>query len=468
MASHTARILVADDEEGMRFVLREVFAGLGYQVVEAEDGEQAIGLLRAQPFDLAILDINMPKVDGMEVLREARRRNRDIVALVVTAYGSMELAMQAIREGAYDYFTKPFDLQDLRTTIQRAIEKKHLVDQIRLLEERVSARGEFHEIVGASDVMQDVFDMMQRVIHNDVPVLIMGESGTGKEMVVQAIHSRGPRSAGPLVKVNCAAIPEALLESELFGHEKGAFTGAIESFPGKFEQAEGGTLFLDEIGDMPLALQAKILRAVQENEVQRVGGKQPIKVNVRLVTATNRNLVQEVAAKRFREDLYFRINVIAIEMPALRRRIGDIPLLVEHFLRIYNSRLNKSVEGVSEAVMNRFLEYSWPGNIREMQNVIQRALIMTSGSRIEMDDLPPTLLRPAPPEQDDAWAAVKRGVDLSVPMPVQVQRVTAAVERAMILEALQQRTSGRQQTADLLGISRKSLHNKMREYGIQD
>jgi DNA-binding NtrC family response regulator len=356
MADTTAHILVADDDDGIRFVLEDLLLKLGYRVTCADEGGKALELVDRERFDLIILDLKMPDMNGMDVLRRVHRDHPDLLVLVITAYGSPELAMEAIREGAYDYFTKPFEVQDLRITVQRALEKKLLMTQIRELESRISGQPSFHEIIGVSDPMQRVFAMVRRVIDNDVPILVTGESGTGKEVIAEAIHTRGPRQNGPLVKINCAAIPEALLESELFGHERGSFTGAVQTHTGKFEQAHEGTLFLDEIGDMSLALQAKILRAVQEREVQRVGGKAPIPVNVRLITATNKNLAEEVAQKRFREDLYFRINVITIELPPLRERLADIPLLADFFIRQYGPRLGKTVEGLSQEVMDAFLE----------------------------------------------------------------------------------------------------------------
>ncbi|HNY27915.1 MAG TPA: sigma-54 dependent transcriptional regulator [Candidatus Sumerlaeota bacterium] len=457
-------ILIADDEEGIRFVLREILTSQGYRVTEAGNGAEAIIRLKHEHFDLAILDVNMPQVNGFEILRQIPTLDPDLIPLVVTAYGSSEKAREAMQLGAYDYFTKPFDMEELRITIQRALEKKTLLNQILDLKSQVSSRVDFREIIGQSDTMRDVFNMMERVIDNDVPVLIMGESGTGKEMVVKAIHSRGPRQNGPLIKINCAAIPENLLESELFGHERGAFTGADTARQGKFELADGGTLFLDEIGEMPLGLQAKILRAVQESEIQRLGAKAAIQVNVRLITATNRNLAEEVAARRFREDLYYRINVVAIELPPLKRRLTDIPLLVDYFIEMYNQRLGKSIQGLAKDVMDIFLEYSWPGNIRELENVIQRSLIMATGTQILPGDLPPHMTGRAAREGVSPFAQ-RQELDLSIPMPDQVERVIEETERTLIREALR-KTHGRQEAADLLGINRKSLHNKMLKYGM--
>ncbi|MBN1867794.1 sigma-54-dependent Fis family transcriptional regulator [Candidatus Sumerlaeota bacterium] len=458
------KALIADDEENIRFVLKSLVQDLGFQIVEAADGAQALDALRSQHFDLAVLDIKMPEADGITVLHEAREIDPTLVVVIVTAFGTDEQAMEAIREGAYDYFVKPFEIEDVRITIRRAMEKKRLTDRIRDLEAQVSRQRTFHEIVGSSQVMQDVFEMMQRVVDNDVPVLIAGESGTGKELVARAIHARGPRRDNPMVRLNCAAIPESLLESELFGHERGSFTGAVSARPGKFELASGGTLFLDEIGDMPLALQAKILRAVQEREIQRVGGRFPISIDARLITASNRDLAEEVAAKRFREDLYFRINVIAIELPPLRKRVSDIPLLLDFFIDQHSRRLGKPIRGLSREALDLFLQYEWPGNVRELENALQRAIVMARGPRIEIADLPSVMIG-GEPARDEASSARTLDLDPSLPMPEQVERVVEVAERRLIAEVLEQ-TTGRQEAADRLGISRKSLHNKMLKYGM--
>jgi DNA-binding NtrC family response regulator len=458
------KVLIADDEESIRFVLRSLIQEFGYEITEAADGAQALNALRSQPFDLAILDIKMPEVDGIAVLREARQIDPTLVVVIVTAFGTDEQAMAAIREGAYDYFVKPFEIDDVRVTVRRAMEKKRLTDRIRDLETQISLQRSFHEIVGSSPEMEEVFDIMRRVMDNDVAVLIAGESGTGKELVARAIHARGPRRDHPMVRLNCAAIPESLLESELFGHERGAFTGAVSAHPGKFELANGGTLFLDEIGDMPLALQGKILRAVQEREIQRVGGRFPISIDARLITATNRNLAEEVAQKRFREDLYFRINVIMIEVPPLRKRISDIPLLVDFFIDQHSRRLGKKIEGLSREVLDLFLEYEWPGNVRELENVLQRALVMARGPRIEVADLPRAMTSREPLS---VASLPMEGFDLDPrrTMPEQVERVVEVAERRLIEMVLEQSAS-RQEAADRLGISRKSLHNKMQKYGM--
>jgi DNA-binding NtrC family response regulator len=474
MANEAAHVLIADDDDGIRFVLEDLLTRLGHGFVSVADGFDALQTLQEQHFDLALLDIRMDGMDGLEVLRNIRKTNPELIVVIITAHGTPDQAMEAIREGAYDYFTKPFEVPELRITIQRALEKKLMMDQIRELESRIENQRIFHEIIGESDAMRQVFSLMERVLDNDVPILITGESGTGKERVAEAIHTKGPRANGPLVKINCAAIPEALLESELFGHEKGSFTGATQAHAGKFEQANNGTLFLDEIGEMPIGLQAKILRAVQEREVQRVGGKAPVPVNVRLVTATNRNLAEEVAARRFREDLYFRINVIAIELPPLRERLTDIPLLVDYFIKQYALRLGKDITGVSQQVMDCFVEYAWPGNIRELENVIQRALIMASGHRIETQDLPPLLIAPPAVPQPTPQALPRKvvgvsvdddTVDLSIPLPARVDMEVERIEKLWITEALRVHPT-RREAARRLGISPRNLDYKIQRYQL--
>ncbi|MFP4380838.1 MAG: sigma-54-dependent transcriptional regulator [Candidatus Sumerlaeia bacterium] len=463
---NTYRILVVDDDDGILFVLDDLLKKLGYDVTCVSDGQQALDAMAEQTFDVALLDIELPHVDGMDVLRHARQHFPDTIILIISGHGGPDVALEAIREGAYDYFSKPFEIQEIRITIQRALEKKMLVEQIRELETQLGSRHHFPEIIGNSAAMQSIYDMMGKVVDNDVPVLVTGESGTGKELVSEAIHARSPRKDSPMVKINCAAIPEALLESELFGHEKGSFTGAIQSRAGKFEQAQDGTLFLDEIGEMPLPLQAKILRAVQQKEVQRVGGKAPVHVNVRLVTATNKNLAEEVAAKRFREDLYYRINVITIELPPLRERLTDIPLLVNFFINLHKDRLGKGIEGVDQKVMDRFLQYPWPGNVREMENVIQRAMVMAGGTIIQLEDLPPVFHQedaPMPTPSQNPREEVR--VDLDRPMKEIVDQAVAKVERMWISEALKQCKS-RRDAAKLLKISPRSLDYKIQRYEL--
>ena len=465
--SHSNRILIADDEENIRLVLRESLRREGHEVVEACDGQEAIEAARRESFALAILDIKMPRVDGLVALGRIRQIDPGLPVVMITAHGGRKTALEAVRLGAYDYFEKPFEMQELRVVVKRALERRALQLQIEALAEQLRSQRAFEHIVAQSPAMREVIDLVERVMVTDATALISGESGTGKELIAEAIHSNGPRTAHPLLKINCAAIPESLLESELFGHEKGSFTGAVQAKPGKFEVANKGTIFLDEIGEMPLALQVKILRVLQEREIERVGSTRPISVDVRIIAATNKNLVREVEAGRFREDLFFRLNVVPIHLPPLRQRREDIPLLLEHFLRVFNAKLNKQVQGFSPEAMDRLQDYSWPGNIREMENIVQRALILAPGPVLGPETLPP--------EIREGGAAIRLAApaelgiapdDFSVPMAAKIEQVADRLEALLIRSALKKTGGRRQETADLLGISRKSLHNKMLRYDL--
>jgi len=452
---------VADDEKIIRFVLKEALEKEGYEVEEAFDGEEAVLKARTCSFDLVIMDVKMPRLNGIEALKQIRQMDPSISTVMITAYGTSDVAMNAIKEGAYDYFTKPFDVSEIRIVVKRALEKRRLQQQIDRLEAQLLMENRFDRIIGTSPKMQNIFSLIRKVMTNDVTVLIGGESGTGKELVAHAIHYHSYRSRKPFVKVSCVAIPETLLESEMFGHEKGAFTGAHQLKPGKFELAHGGSLFLDEIGDMPLSLQAKLLRVIQERELERIGGTRTIKVDVRLIVATNRDLAESVKEQTFREDLYFRINVLPIVLPPLRERRDDIPILIHHFLNHYNQKLGKRVREISKDVMNILQEYYWPGNVRELENVIQRAIILSSGEVLTPDLIPPHLqTEPALPD----IASITD--DFSIPMLDRIQALTEKIEEQMIRAALKSANFKRQETADLLGISRKSLHNKMLKYNL--
>lgn len=469
------RVLVADDEEGLRFVLSQLLRHEGCEVVTACDGEDALKKAASQQFDLYICDMKMPKVEGMDVLKQIRRRSPDALVVMMTAFGSQKLAIDALRAGAYDYFTKPFEMDELRVVLRRALEKQALLRKVESLEKQLGGHAGFHRIIAQGEKMQRVFDLIRRVSGHDITVLITGESGVGKELVAEAIHETGVGAEKPFVKVNCAAIPEPLLESELFGHEKGAFTGAIASKPGKFEIADGGSILLDEIGEMPLGLQAKLLRVLQEKKVERVGDNRSRSINVRIMTATNRDLLQMVKEKTFREDLYFRINVLPIFVPPLRERIEDLPALIDHFLLKYNRRNGKAVMGVTPEALAVFEAYRWPGNIRELENTIQRAMIMTSGSVIDLASLPPGIARvdaaACATDEDEnlkqAHDAFHAFEDVLVgPLAGQIEKMVEREEKRLILAALKKMNHRRQETADLLGISRKSLHNKMQKYGL--
>jgi DNA-binding NtrC family response regulator len=488
------RVLIADDEENLRLVLHELLRREGCRVDEAEDGAQAVELARKNGYDLFLLDMKMPKLDGLSALREIRQHSPDALAVMITAYGSQQHALEALRAGAYDYFTKPFNIEELRVVLLRALEKQQLVRSLRLLEQQMGANpAKLGRIIGECAPMREVFNLINRVAEHDVTVLITGESGTGKELVARAIHDGSARSEGPFITVNCAAIPDALLESELFGHERGAFTGAVAARPGRFEAANGGTIFLDEIGELPLALQAKLLRVLQQHEIERIGANTPRQVDVRVLTATNRDLEAMVARREFREDLFFRINVVPVALPPLRNRQEDLPRLVQFFIGEFNARFGKRVEGLTPDAMGLLEQYAWPGNVRELENTIQRAMVMTSQAWITPEVLPPALRLAADREQDlleheiaqqNALASralssdpdLRRleaeveahAIDLTVPLAQRIESIVEEEERRMILAALSKMNGRRQETADLLGISRKSLHNKMHKYGMFD
>jgi nitrogen regulation protein NR(I) len=471
------KVLIVDDEESMRFLLREVMSREGYDTAVAASGEEALQHVREAETDLVIMDIKMPGMDGMQALREIRRMRPNLVVLMMTAHGNKLVALEAMREGAYDYFTKPFELDEMRVVVRRALEKQHLLTHITDLEDRLRQRVSYDKIIGQSDAMRSVYSLIEKVVTNDVTVLITGESGTGKELVAQAVHYHSRRKSKQFVSVNCAAIPENLLESELFGHERGAFTGAVATKIGRFEAAEGGSIFLDEIGDMPLLLQSKLLRALQEREIMRVGGTKPLKVDVRVIAATNKNLQKSVEEKSFREDLFFRLNVLPIHLPPLRKRQSDIPPLVEHFISAYNPRLNKNIQGVTADALQCILRYPWPGNVRELENVVQRSMVMSSGTVIGRDELPPNVTtgEASVPLSEDNWQPTAPSFangtddlidDFSIPLQQKVEQLSEHLEKRIIAAALEKAKHHRQATADLLGISRKSLHNKMVKYQL--
>jgi DNA-binding NtrC family response regulator len=465
------KVLVADDEESLRFVLGKLLSQEGCDVDEAADGDTALALAERNAYDLHILDIKMPGLDGMDVLRKIRRQNPRALVIMMTAFGTQKLAIEAMQAGAYDYFTKPFELDELRIVLRRALEKQVLQRKLRSLQEQLGDRRSFDRLVGHSRAMQPVFELVRRVVGHDITVLITGESGVGKEMIASAIHNTSLGSNRPFVKINCAAIPETLLESELFGHARGAFTGAVMSRPGKFEAADGGSILLDEIGEMPPSIQAKLLRVIQEKQVVRIGETHSRSVNVRIIAATNRDLGQMVREKTFREDLYFRINVLPIHIPPLRDRVEDISYMVAHFLRKYPRGDGREITGVTPDALSLLESYRWPGNVRELENVIQRAVVLTTGDVVDVDSLPAGLVRaasrpaaptPVPEENGAGDLEFESGTNLAE----RIERIVAREEKRIILAALRRMNQRRQETADLLGISRKSLHNKMQKYGL--
>ncbi|MBU4478507.1 MAG: sigma-54 dependent transcriptional regulator [Candidatus Omnitrophica bacterium] len=456
-----AKILVVDDDQSFRFLLLEALRKEGYDVTIASSGEEALSLYKPGCFDVVTLDIKMPGMDGFEVLTHIKKIDPEQLLVIITAYGAQKIAIEAVKKGAYDYFTKPFEIDELRVVVQRALECNRLHRENKELKNKLERQYDFNEIVGASGKMMEVFEVMKKISAADITVLIQGESGTGKELVSRAIHANSLRKNGPFVKINCAAIPEGVLESELFGHEKGAFTDALFKKIGRFEAANHGTIFLDEIGDMSLATQAKVLRVLQEREFERVGSTGSIKVDVRIVAATNKDLVRSVKEEQFREDLYYRINVVSVYLPPLRLRHEDIPLLFEHFMRRFNKEFNKSIKHISLEAMELLMKYSWPGNVRELENVLQRAIVLAEKDIITKKDLPFYLQC-----IDHETKVDTESIDFSKSLPNTVKDVVDNVEKQLILKALNKTNWNRTEAAQLLRISRKSLFNKMKRFNL--
>jgi DNA-binding NtrC family response regulator len=479
------RVLIADDEESLRFVLRELLTREGCRVDEACDGMEALEKARAGGYDLYLLDMKMPRMNGLNALREIRSLYPDALAVMITAFGSQQMAIDALKAGAYDYFTKPFNMDELRIILMRALEKQSLMRQLNELRERIHVQAGGARLIGDSPAARQIQAQIRQVAAHDVTVLITGESGTGKDLVSAAIHHCSARSEGPFITVNCAAIPEPLLESELFGHERGAFTGATASKPGKFELADNGTIFLDEIGELPAGLQAKLLRVLQEHTIDRVGGARPRQVNIRVLAATNRDLHRMVDAGEFREDLFYRLNVFPVRLPPLRERMEDLPAFVQHFIAEFNARFGKRVSGLSPEAMTLLERHAWQGNIRELENTIQRAMVLTAGPMIGRDALPELWgdngerRRSTDQRTGDAHmggaahdaADRTNGAtanDFTLPLAQRIESVVEREEKQVIQAALSHMDGRRQETADLLGISRKSLHNKMVKYELFD
>jgi DNA-binding NtrC family response regulator len=448
------KILIVDDEPGMQFFLKEALEKEGYPCDIAGDGKEALKKLERGHFQIVLMDIKMPKMTGLKALTEIKRRDPDLLVILMTAYGSKTVALEAIGKGAYDYFTKPFDLEEMRVVLKRATERCRLQKHLKTLRQQVEVLSP--SLIGQSRQFRRVLELVDKVATNDITVLITGESGTGKELVARAIHDRSERRWGPFVPVHCAAIPETLIEVELFGHEKGAFTGADQARPGKFEIARGGTIFLDEIGELETAIQSKILRVLQEREVHRIGGPEPVKVDVRFIAATNRDLNQAVSEGSFREDLFFRLNVFHIDIPPLRERAEDIPLLINHFFQHYARQLKREAIRPTSGALDRLVHHSWPGNIRELENVVQRALVLAHGEELDEKLLTEIMLDDPMHPAHAPDRAVKDALG----------EASAGAEKRLIKVTLRQEQGRRQETALRLGISRKSLYNKMRRYGL--
>ncbi|MEW5914678.1 MAG: sigma-54 dependent transcriptional regulator [Thermodesulfobacteriota bacterium] len=443
-------IMVVDDEAAHRLMLRAHLEDSGYAVLEAGDGQAALDLVQAEPVDLVLMDLVMPRLGGLEARVRLTADNPHRPVLMMTAYGSIDSAVKALQAGAEDYLTKPLEMGEVLIKVQRQLEAARLARKVEVQAERLGERFDFSALIGDSPPMRRLKETLALVAPAQATVLITGESGTGKEVAAQIIHQHSPRAAGPLVKVNCAALPESLLESELFGHEKGAFTGATNRREGRLAAADGGSLFLDEVAEMTPSTQAKLLRALQEGEYSPVGSDRTFHSDVRVIAATNRDLTQAVSEGDFREDLYYRLNVVNLAMPALRERGEDILLLAEHFLVKFNRDNQRQLKGFSPEARGKLLAYAWPGNVRELINAVERAVILAAGPRLEAEDLPLGLVSPSPAGED----ALRAGMTIH------------QAEHLLIVKTLEATGGNRTRAAELLGITRKTLQNKIKEYGL--
>jgi two-component system response regulator AtoC len=451
------RVLVVDDEENIRLVLKTLLKKHGFDVEVADSGEAALAQLEAFDPNVILTDVRMPKMGGMDLLATLRAKQHPATVIVMSAYGNVDLAIEAMKAGAYDYVSKPFKPDEVVLALRKAEERESLRRENRALREQVQKDNRFESLLAKSKEMLDIFRTVTKIADYKTTVLVTGESGTGKELVARAIHSRSNRSAAPFVAINCGAIPENLLESELFGHKRGAFTDATSDRRGLFEEADGGTLFLDEIGELPVNLQVKLLRAVQEEQIRRLGDARDIKIDVRLVAATHRDLSADVKAGRFREDLFYRINVLLIHIPPLRNRRDDVNLLIDHFILRNNARLGTRSRGVSTEARKLLLEYGWPGNVRELENTIERAMVLAETDLIEVADLPERIRDALDPVQVHLASG-----ELSI------KRTAAAIEQILIRRALQKTKGNRTRAADLLEISHRALLYKIKDYKITD
>lgn len=450
------RVLVVDDEESFRHMLSVILAKEGYEVETASNGEEALQKAILSPFDQILCDIRMPQMDGLEFLKEIKKTGIESIIIMMSAYGTIDTAIEAMKLGAYDYISKPFKPDEIILTLRKGEEREQLRRENELLRKEVAKEYSFENIISKNEKMLNIFDVIKKVAQYKSTVLITGESGTGKELVARALHYNSDRSQNPFIPVNCGAIPENLLESELFGHIKGAFTDAIRTKKGLFEEADGGTLFLDEIGELPAPLQVKLLRVLQEGEIRRVGESKSIKIDVRIVTATVKDLTKEVNEGRFREDLFYRLNVLPIHIPPLRERKEDIPLLIDHFIKKYNQSMNKNVKGVDHQVLEILMNYKWYGNVRELENTIERAIVLTDKEYIELNDLP---------------AEVREYREESRPETIfeeeySIKKASRVLEINLIKKALKKTRGNHTHAAKLLEISHRALLYKIKEYGI--
>jgi two-component system response regulator AtoC len=455
----THHVLIVDDDPQMQFFLKEALERQQYAVCVAPSAEAALESLKTDKFDLILMDVRLPAMSGLEAVEEIQRLDRRTPIIVMTAHGTRDSALDAVRRGAYDYFTKPFSLEEMEIVVRRALERRRLQAELDRLSEQIASGRRRGRLLGSSSAMEEVFTLIDRVGPTDSTVLLLGESGTGKELIAEAVHEQSTRRRKPFVKLNCAAIPETLLESELFGHEKGAFTGALSRKPGKFEQADGGTLLLDEIGDMTLSTQAKILRALQERELQRVGGTQTVSVDVRILASTNKDLDKGVREGTFRDDLYFRLNVVTINVPPLRDRREEIPELADHFLAEANQRLNRGILRLAPDTLAALMEYGWPGNVRELRNVIERAAVVNDGEVLLMSSLPAALRSGESPVGSAArWEALAN---------LTLDEKVAQLERAFVVDALARAGGVQAAAARLLGVTERSVWHLVKKHRIE-
>lgn len=450
------KILVVDDEPGMRSLLSKVLSKEGCFVTACERGEDALECVAGDDFDLAVLDIEMPGMNGIELLKRLKDKAPGLHVVMITAYGSLQSAVDAMRLGAYDYLTKPFEMEEIKLVVAKALEHERLVSENRALHEELEQNYGFTGIIGKSPRMEEVYDMVRQVASTNASVLIQGESGTGKELIARSIHYNSRRKERPLVALNCAALAEGVLESELFGHEKGAFTGAVKRKTGRFELAHHGTLFLDEIGDIPVPTQIKLLRVLQEHEFERVGGEKTIKVDARIIAATNRDLLTAVREGRFREDLYYRLNVVTVNLPPLRERREDVPALADHFLDRFAKETGRRIEGIEPAAMELLVRYDWPGNVRELENIIERAVVLEKGPEVSPASLPLTLRDGADTVCDLTLPEGKAGLT----------DLLEDLERQLIVKALKDNDGSQTAAAASLGLKRSTFRYKLEKYGL--
>jgi two-component system response regulator HydG len=453
------KILVVDDDKAHRTMLGTLIGGWGYEIDQADDGAAAIEHVRAQSYDLVLMDVRMVNVSGLEALEKIKSYNPAIPIIIMTAYSSVETAVDALKKGAHDYLTKPLDFDKLKITIERSMEHMRLKAENRLLRENLEQQFDRQNIIGRSSAMADLLETVAQVAPSEATVLLTGESGTGKELIAGALHFNSHRKEGPYIKLNCAAITESLLESELFGHEKGAFTGAERRKEGSFARAHGGSLFLDEVSEMPLTMQVKLLRVLQEREFTRVGGEDTIRVDVRIIAATNKNLPELIDEGTFREDLFYRLNVVGLEIPSLSQRREDIPLLAQHFLEVFAERNRKQLKGFTPRAMDQLIRYAWPGNVRELMNAVERAVVLSQAKYLSETDF--TIIRPSGLGDNGLYSRDSGAgsmLDGSTPLE--------EVEKATILNTLQASGGNKSEAARRLGITRRTLHKKLKAYGV--